>query len=288
MESLPGLVLDADLVRRALQEDIGSGDVTTEATIPASARSRGSILARQHGVIAGLPITALTFSLLDPDVVWEALVEDGARAHPNQPLARVEGNTRALLTAERTALNFLGRLSGIATLAAVCMAAVEGTDAVVVDTRKTTPGLRALEKYAVRVGGARNHRFGLSDGILLKDNHIAATGGITAAVVSARRRAPHLLRIEVECETEEQVREALAVGADALLLDNMPLDRLRACVSLARKRTPRPVLEASGGIGTDPGRIREVAETGVDLISLGALTHSAPAFDLSLEFSSSL
>jgi nicotinate-nucleotide pyrophosphorylase (carboxylating) len=277
---------DHDLVRRALAEDIGSGDVTTEATIPPGTRSQGTILARQAGVIAGLPVAALTFTLLDPAVHWLARVEDGAHVQADQPLATVDGDARALLSAERTALNLLGRLSGIATLAAACAVAVAGTRAIVVDTRKTTPGLRALEKYAVRVGGAHNHRFGLSDGVLIKDNHIKAAGGIEAAVAAARRHASHLLRIEVECETEDELRQALAAQAEVVLLDNMPLDRLRACVTLARELAPHVLLEASGGIGTDPARLRAVAETGVDLISLGALTHSAPTFDVSLEFSS--
>jgi nicotinate-nucleotide pyrophosphorylase (carboxylating) len=285
MDSSLDLVLDSALVRRALAEDIGGGDVTTEATVPAGTRSRGTVLARQFGVVAGLPIAGLTFTLLDPAAHWSPLVEDGEHVRADQPLATVEGDARALLTAERTALNFLGRLSGIATLAAACAAAIVGTRAVVVDTRKTTPGLRGLEKYAVRVGGARNHRFGLSDGVLIKDNHIKAAGGIGAAVAAARRHAPHLLRIEVECETEDEVRQALAAGADVMLLDNMPLAQLSACVALARERAPHVLLEASGGIGTDPARLRAVADTGVDLISLGALTHSAPNFDVSLEFS---
>lgn len=197
---------------------------------------------------------------------------------------RLSGDARALLTAERTALNFLGRLSGIATLAAQCMAAVAGTRAVVVDTRKTTPGLRTLEKYAVRMGGAHNHRAGLDDGILIKDNHIAAAGGVHDAIERARASASHLLRIEVECETEDQVSDAVESGADVILLDNMPLERMRANVAWIRTHAPRTVIEASGSIGTDATRLAAVAATGVDLISLGALTHSAPNFDVSLEF----
>jgi nicotinate-nucleotide pyrophosphorylase (carboxylating) len=281
---LPTVPLDADLVRRALAEDIGSGDVTTEATVPAGTRSAASILARQSGVVAGLPVVELTFHLLDPAVRFTALAGEGEHVSAGATLAVVEGDARALLTAERTALNFLGRLSGIATLAARCSAAVLGTGAVVVDTRKTAPGLRALEKYAVRAGGARNHRFGLDDGVLIKDNHIKAAGGIAAAVAGARRHASHLLKVEVECEAEDEVRQALEAGADAILLDNMSLDGLRACVRLVRERAPRTTIEASGGIGTDPEQLHAVAETGVDLISLGALTHSAPNFDVSLEF----
>jgi nicotinate-nucleotide pyrophosphorylase (carboxylating) len=278
------LRLDADLVRRALEEDVGGGDVTTLATVPAGTRSAGTILARRAGVVAGLPVAALVFQLLDPAVRFTALVGEGQQVAAGEALARLEGDARALLTAERTALNFLGRLSGIATLAARCAAAVAGTGAAIVDTRKTTPGLRALEKYAVRAGGGRNHRFGLSDGVLIKDNHIKAAGSIPAAVAGARHYASHLLRVEVECETEAEVRQALEAGADAILLDNMALDGLRACVALVRARAPRTIIEASGGIGTDPERLRAVAETGVDLISLGALTHSAANFDISLEF----
>lgn len=284
MPDLPALPLDAELVRRALAEDIGHGDVTTQATVPAGTPISGAILARQAGVVAGLPVAALAFRLLDPSVRFTALVGEGEGVAAGATLAVLAGDARALLTAERTALNFLGRLSGIATLAAICAAAVAGTGAAVVDTRKTTPGLRALEKYAVRAGGARNHRFGLDDGVLIKDNHIKAAGGVAAAVAGARRHASHLLKIEIECETEDEVRQALEAGADAILLDNMSLDGLRACVALVRARAPRTTTEASGGIGTDPDRLRAVAETGVDLISLGALTHSAPNFDVSLEF----
>jgi nicotinate-nucleotide pyrophosphorylase (carboxylating) len=278
------LLSNSEVVRRALAEDIGNGDVTTTATVPAGRRCSGTILARQAGVVAGLPVASLTFRLLDPDLRFTPLVAEGQPVSANAALATLEGDARALLTAERTALNFLGRLSGIATLAAACTAAVAGTTAVVVDTRKTTPGLRALEKYAVRTGGARNHRFGLDDGVLIKDNHIKAAGGIAAAVQGARRVASHLLRIEVECETEAEVRQALEAGADAILLDNMSTDELRRCVELIRARAPQLIIEASGNIGTDADRLRAVARTGVDLISLGALTHSAPNFDVALEF----
>ncbi|SRR5579875_1221700 len=280
-------VFDVELARRALAEDIGRGDVTTEATIPANAQTSGRIVTRQGGVIAGLPMAALVFRLLDPQVGVRLVVPDGTQVEAGATLATVQGNARALLTAERTALNFLGRLSGIAALAAQCVAAIKdvpGSRAVIVDTRKTTPGLRALEKYAVRMGGARNHRSGLDDGVLIKDNHLAAAGGVTAAVLRARATAGHLLRIEVECETEEQVREALDVGADAILLDNMSIERMHANVAMIRERAPQTIIEASGGIGTDRAKLAAVASTGVDLISLGALTHSAPNFDVSLEF----
>jgi nicotinate-nucleotide pyrophosphorylase (carboxylating) len=279
-------LFDPELVRRALVEDVGRGDVTTQATIAPGTRGSARFVARQAGVVAGLPIAALTFTLLDPAVELETLAPDGSSVAAGETLARVTGDAAALLTGERTALNFLGRLSGIATQAAQCVAALAGTRARVVDTRKTTPGLRLLEKYAVRMGGASNHRAGLDDGILIKDNHIAAAGSLTLAVQRARAHASHLLKIEVECDREEQVREAIAAGADAILLDNMTPDQLRHAVALIRERAPRVVIEASGGIGTDLATLAAVAATGVDLISLGALTHSAPNFDIGLDFES--
>ncbi len=277
-------VFDVELVRRALAEDIGRGDVTTEATVPADVRVSARLVTREAGVIAGLPIVELTFRLLDPRVRFDARVIDGEEVGADTTLAHIEGDARAVLTAERTALNFLGRLSGIATLSRRCSAAVTSTRARVVDTRKTTPGLRALEKYAVRMGGADNHRSGLDDGILLKDNHIAAAGGIRAAIERARAHGAHLLRIEVECENDDQVSDAVEAGADAILLDNMPVEHMTRMVRWIRERAPRTIIEASGGIGTDPRRLAAVAATGVDLISLGALTHSAPNLDVSLEF----
>ncbi len=277
-------IFDVELARRALAEDVGRGDLTSEATIPAGTRAHGRIIAKADGVVAGLPMAALVFRLMDLNTHVVLTVHDGATVSAGQTLAALDGDARALLTAERTALNFLGRLSGIATLAARCAAATAGTQARVVDTRKTTPGLRALEKYAVRMGGATNHRSGLDDGILIKDNHIAAAGGLFAAVTRARAHASHLIKVEVECEDEAQVREALESGADAILLDNMPDEAMRAAVLVIRERDPRVVIEASGNIGADPQRIAAVAATGVDLISLGALTHSAPVFDVSLEF----
>ena len=279
-------LFDPDLVRRALAEDVGRGDVTTEATIAPGTLSSARFVARPAGVVAGLPIAALTFALLDPAVQFETLTPDSSHVAAGDTLARVTGEAAALLTGERTALNFLGRLSGIATLAARCVAAVAGTRARIVDTRKTTPGLRLLEKYAVRMGGASNHRAGLDDGILIKDNHIAAAGSLTLAVQRARAHASHLLKIEVECDSEEQAREAIAAGADAILLDNMTPDQLRHAVALIRELAPAMVIEASGGIGPNPAKLAAVAATGVDLISLGALTHSAPNFDVGLDFES--
>ena len=279
-------LFDPELVRRALAEDVGRGDVTTQATIAPGTRSSARFVARQAGVVAGLPIAALTFALLDPAVEFETLTPDGSSVAAGETLARVTGDAAALLTGERTALNFLGRLSGIATQAAQCVAALAGTRARIVDTRKTTPGLRLLEKYAVRMGGASNHRAGLDDGILIKDNHIAAAGSLTLAVQRARAHASHLLKIEVECDSEEQAREAIAAGADAILLDNMTPDQLRRAVALIREQAPAITIEASGAIGTDPAKLAAVAATGVDLISLGALTHSAPNCDVGLDFES--
>ena len=279
-------LFDPELVRRALAEDVGRGDVTTQATIAPGTRSSARFVARQAGVVAGLPIAALTFALLDPAVQFETLTPDGSSVAAGATLARVTGEAAALLTGERTALNFLGRLSGIATQAAQCVAAVAGTRARVVDTRKTTPGLRLLEKYAVRMGGASNHRAGLDDGILIKDNHIAAAGSLTLAIQRARAHASHLLKIEVECDSEEQAREAIAAGADTILLDNMTPDQLRRAVALIREQATGITIEASGNIGTDPAKLAAVAATGVDLISLGALTHSAPNFDVGLDFES--
>ncbi len=277
-------IFDIDLVQRALAEDVGRGDITTEATIPAHATAAGRIVARESGIVAGLPVAELTIRLLDPTAQLDSTVKDGERVEAGGTLATIRGNARALLTAERTALNFLGRLSGIATLTARCVAAVAETRATIVDTRKTTPGLRTLEKYAVRMGGGANHRAGLDDGVLIKDNHIAVAGSVRQALLSARAHASHLLRIEIECEDEQQVSEAVESGADAILLDNMPVERLRENVSWIRAHAPNTIIEASGGIGTDTARLSAVAATGVDLISLGALTHSAPNLDLSLEF----
>ena len=277
-------LMDVELIRRALAEDIGRGDVTTEATVPAGTQALARVVARHDGVIAGLPVAEIVWRLLDESIRFDALTQDGAHVERGATLARLAGDARAILTGERTALNFLGRLSGIATITARCVDAVAGTRARIVDTRKTTPGLRALEKYAVRQGGASNHRAGLDDGVLIKDNHIAAAGGVTLAIERARAYASHLLRVEVECDTEEQVREAVGAGAEVILLDKMPPERLAANVTWIREHAPHTVVEASGGIGVDPEKLAAVAATGVDLISLGALTHSAPNFDVSLDF----
>lgn len=284
MSTRPALGLDAAYVTRvvgmALAEDVGPGDVTTLSTIPESARCTALLNSRVDGVVAGLPVAIEAFRQLDPELEIEEHTHDGDPVHPGDTLLTIRGRARAVLTAERVALNFVQRMSGTASATARYVAAVKGTKATIIDTRKTTPGLRQLEKYAVRAGGGQNHRFGLFDGVLIKDNHIAASpDGVGGAILAARRGAPHSLRIEVETETLDQVREAIEAGADAILLDNMTPTELRAAVTLIDGRA---VAEASGGITLET--VRAVAETGVDLISVGALTHSAPALDLGLDF----
>jgi nicotinate-nucleotide pyrophosphorylase (carboxylating) len=267
-------------VASALQEDFGeTGDITTDAIIPASASAEAAIVARKSGAIAGLDLAAASFKALDPDAQFVAEIADGAKVAAGARIASVQGRTRALLSAERAALNFLGHLSGIATLTATYVAAVSGTKARVACTRKTTPGLRALEKYAVRAGGGMNHRFGLYDAVLLKDNHIAAAGGLALALTQLRARTGHLVKIEVEVDTLDQLDEALHFPIDAVLLDNMDLATLKKAVVLVNGRV---TTEASGGVTLET--VRKIAETGVDLISVGALTHSAPVLDLALEW----
>ncbi len=276
--------LHLDLIRQALAEDGAEADVTTLSTIPLEQQTRANIIARQSGVIAGLAVAVATFRELDQQISIETLLLDGALVQPGQVLAHISGPARSVLSAERVALNFLGHLSGIATLTAQCVRVLEGTEARILDTRKTTPGLRSLEKEAVRSGGGQNHRFNLSDGVLIKDNHIKGAGGISQAISLARRLAPHLLKIEVECETLIEVREALEAEADVILLDNMPVDTMSDAVALIRRTSPKVLIEASGSISTNPVKLAAVAATGVDFISLGAITHSAPQFDVSLEF----
>jgi nicotinate-nucleotide pyrophosphorylase (carboxylating) len=266
------------LITRALEEDVGSGDITTRATVAPGTRARGVIAQKAPGVIYGLEAAERTFAALDPEVRTERLVAEGRWREDGGPVLSVEGLADALLTAERTALNFLMHLSGVATMAARAARAVEGTGARVLDTRKTTPGLRALEKQAVAAGGAGNHRAGLYDAILIKENHIAAAGGIAAAVARARESSPgSAATLEVEVSTPEEIEEALAAGAPRLLLDNMDERALRAAVAQVAGRAE---LEASGGVTLRTLRSR--AETGIEWISMGALTHSAPALDLSL------
>ena len=278
IEPLPVHVVD-ELVRRTLTEDLGlAGDVTTMAAIDAASRGTAEIVARQPGTIAGLEVALAVFPVLDRDVDIRPEVTDGAQVTADTLLARVQGPTRALLTGERAALNLLGHASGIATATRAVVDAVAGTAARIADTRKTTPGLRALEKHAVRCGGGHNHRFGLFDAVMLKDNHLVAAGGIAPAVAAVRARVGHTVHVEVEVDRLEQVEEALAAGADSILLDNLGDDELRDAVTLVAGRA---VTEASGGI--TPQRAAGVARTGVDVVSLGWLTHSAPRLDVALD-----
>lgn len=266
------------LVQRALDEDVGSGDATTNATVEEEARAQALITQKAPGAIYGLDAAEATFALLDPGASFERLVGEGRWREEGGPVLSIEGSARALLTGERTALNFLAHLSGVATMAARAAQAVEGTGASVLDTRKTTPGLRMLEKAAVAAGGATNHRVGLYDAILIKENHIAAAGGIGPAVALARKAAPELAdTMEIEVRNPEEIEDALAAGAPSLLLDNMTMEQLRAAVAQVAGRAK---LEASGNVTLDT--LRERALTGVDYISMGALTHSAPALDLSM------
>ena len=267
-------------VAAALEEDLGAaGDITTDAIVSADAQGEAEIVARKAGVVAGLDLVEAAFKALDPEASFTRVVEDGGKVAAGGTIAHISAKTRALLTGERTALNFLGRLSGIATLTAAYVAAAEGTGAKIACTRKTTPSLRAFEKYAVRAGGGVNHRFGLYDAILVKDNHIAAAGGLANALHRLRPRAGHLVKVEVEVDTLDQLEEALRFPIDAVLLDNMDVATLKKAVALVKGRV---VTEASGGVTLET--VREIAETGVDVISVGALTHSPRNLDSSLEW----
>ena len=276
---LPDVMLEP-LVRAALLEDLGrAGDLTTDTIVPPNARASMTIRARQPGVVAGLDLARLAFCLIDPAIDLAIEKPDGTALQSGDVVGRLEGPARGLLTAERTALNFLCHLSGIASVTHGIVAAVAHTRATIVDTRKTTPGLRALEKYAVRAGGGGNHRFGLDDAVLIKDNHVAIAGGIRPAIERARAGVGHLVKVEVEVDTLDQLAQALAVGVDAVLLDNMAPDMLRQAVATVAGRA---ITEASGRV--NPETAAAVAETGVDLISVGWLTHSAPVLDLGLDF----
>ena len=267
-------------VAAALEEDLGqAGDITTDPIIPRHATAETEIVARKAGVIAGLDLAAASFKALDPDAQFVADVADGAHVAAGARLARVQGKARALLSAERVALNYLGHLSGIATLTASYVEAIEGTKARIACTRKTTPGLRAFEKYAVRAGGGINHRYGLYDAVLVKDNHIAATGGLAQALAKLRARTGHLVKVEVEVDTLDQLDEALHFPIDAVLLDNMDVATVKKAVAMVDGRV---LTEASGSVNLQT--VRKIAETGVDLISVGALTHSAQRLDLALEW----
>jgi nicotinate-nucleotide pyrophosphorylase (carboxylating) len=275
---LPSFAVE-DAVRAALAEDLGrAGDVTTQATIPASATASAVIASREAGVIAGLPLARAAFSLISPETAFESWVRDGDEVEPGALVARIDGPARAILSAERVALNYLGRLSGVASLTARYAARVAHTKAKICDTRKTTPLLRAFEKYAVRCGGGANHRFGLDDAVLIKDNHIAVAGGVVPALRAAKAFVGHLTKIEIEVDTLAQLQDVLREGADAVLLDNMSTEELRQAVAMVNGRM---ICEASGGVSLDT--VGAIAETGVDLISVGALTHSAKVLDLGLD-----
>ena len=267
------------IVEMALAEDVGPGDITTAITVAVDTQARAEIVAKQDLVVSGLLPARLTFASVDPDVSFKALVSDGDRISAGTVLVEIQGRAASILTAERVALNFMMRLSGVATMTSRYVAAVKGHKARIVDTRKTTPGMRVLEKAAVRHGGGFNHRHALFDGILIKDNHIAAAGSITNAVTRARQQAPHTMKVEVEVVDLAGLAEAIKAGADVVLLDNMDTDMMTAAVKAADGRV---LLEASGGVNLET--IGAIAATGVDLISAGALTHSAPAVDLSLRF----
>ena len=282
-KSLSPEILDS--IRRALAEDIGSGDVTTDSIVPAGALMHGQIIAKQEGIIAGLDVAQAIYEMVDADVDFDTRVDEGAHVTARQVLALVSGHARGLLTAERTALNFLGRISGIATLTHTFVEAVAGTKAIILDTRKTVPGLRLLDKLAVQRGGGQNHRIGLYDMVLIKDNHIDFAGSIAEAV-SRARAAAHGLEVEVEARTLEHVREALAVGVERILLDNMTPEMMAEAVKIrddfVKATHASPLLEASGNVNLQT--VRRIAETGVDYISIGALTHSAQVFDVSFDY----
>ncbi|WP_214627164.1 carboxylating nicotinate-nucleotide diphosphorylase [Paenibacillus agaridevorans] len=268
-------------IRSWLAEDIGNGDITTETTIPADSQSKAVIHVKESGIIAGIPVAKLVFEVVDPSLVFTALVQDGDSVTKGTVIIEVEGSTHSLLTGERLALNLMQRLSGIATKTNAFVQKLQGLPARLVDTRKTTPGHRLLEKYAVRVGGGANHRFGLYDAVMIKDNHIKGAGGITAAVRASRSRIPHTMKIEVETESIAQVEEALACGADIIMLDNMDNERMTEAVKLIKSRSPHVIVEASGGVNLDT--IHGIAACGVDVISVGGLTYSFNALDISLD-----
>lgn len=272
----------ADLILKyALLEDIGEGDITTCAIVPEAHRSKATLIAKETFVLAGLLFAEKIFKLVNPELKFKANKKDGDTIKKGTIIARISGNTRSLLMGERTALNLLQRLSGIATLTRKFVECVDGLPVKITDTRKTTPGLRIFEKYAVRVGGGNNHRFGLFDGILIKDNHIRAASGIKKAVKLARENAQYMLNVEVEVKNIREVRSALSTGAEIIMLDNMSLEDIKRSVKIIRNQNPQVVIEVSGNIKIE--NIGAVAETGVDLISIGALTHSAVAVDISMD-----
>ncbi|MFC1495115.1 carboxylating nicotinate-nucleotide diphosphorylase [Thermodesulfobacteriota bacterium] len=271
-------VLIDKIIQNALEEDIGTGDITTDAIIAGNLMGKALLETREDVVLAGLPVFMRTFTLIDPGILFEPFYEDGQDVSAGEVICAVSGSMSAILKAERTALNFVQRMSGIATLTKEYVLKASSKNVKILDTRKTAPGLRFLDKYSVPMGGGHNHRFGLYDGILIKDNHIAAAGSISNAVKAAKEKAPQGIKVEVEVESLEDVKEVMDAGADAVLLDNMTADEMKEAVGFVKGRV---LVEASGGINLD--NIREIAETGVDMISIGALTHSVRAVDLSLE-----
>jgi len=279
LSPLPRVMIEP-LVQAALIEDLGrAGDITSDAIIPADLQTKTVLAARKHGVVAGLDCARFAFALIDPAIRMIVEKEDGTPVAPGDIIARIEGPARGIITAERTALNFLGHLSGVASATAAVVEAIKGTKTQVVCTRKTTPGLRALEKYAVRAGGGSNHRFGLDDAVLIKDNHIAIAGGITQALTRAKARAGHLVKIEIEVDTLDQLKQVLELGADVILLDNMSPEMLKEAVGIVAGRA---ITEASGGVTI--ANAATIAASGVDLMSLGWLTHSAAVLDIGLDF----
>ncbi len=266
---------------KALKEDIGHGDITTSLLIAEGHKSTAVLIARENFILAGIPFAEKIFKLIDSEIKFKADKKDRDAVKAGSVIARINGNTRCLLTAERVALNLLQRLSGIATLTHRFVEKVKGLPVKIIDTRKTTPGFRFFEKYAVRVGGGSNHRFGLFDGVLIKDNHIAVAGGIKKAIKLARAGAQHMLKVEVEVGNIRELEQALSAGADIIMLDNMSIKEMRKAVKIVRLKSPGTILEASGNITTE--NVRATAQTGVDLISIGALTHSATAVDISME-----
>jgi nicotinate-nucleotide pyrophosphorylase (carboxylating) len=271
-------ILIDKIVEKALLEDIGTGDITTEFIIPSNIKAKGIIKTSEEGVVAGLDIACLIFQKLDSEIVFQEKIKDGTKVARGKVLAEISGSARTILKGERVALNFLQRMSGIATITSKFCQEVKDLPVRIVDTRKTTPGLRILEKYAVRMGGGYNHRFGLYDAVLIKDNHIAVAGGIKSAVNSVQKQISHMIKIEVEVENLSQLQEALEMEVDIVMLDNMELETMKEAVKMAKGKS---IIEVSGGITL--GKVREIAQTGVDLISVGSLTHSVKSLDISME-----
>ena len=271
-------ILINKIIEQALLEDIGTGDITSESIVPSDLKAKGIIKTSEEGVVAGLNITSLVFKKLDSEIIFQEKIKDGTKVARSKVLAEITGSARTILKGERVGLNFLQRMSGIATITSKFCQEVEDFPVRIVDTRKTTPGLRILEKYAVSMGGGHNHRFGLYDAVLIKDNHIAVAGGIRPAVDSVRKQISHTVKIEVEVENLSQLQDALRVKADIIMLDNMDLDTMEEAVKIAKGKA---LIEASGGITL--GKVRKIAQTGVDLISIGSLTHSVKSLDISME-----